>query len=142
MYKSYKEIELLVEKFMNATLPKEQWTHEAHLTVGLWLISHYKLAEAVCLIRSGVVWYNKSIGNENTAEKGYHETITLFWAKVIYYYITEVKTKGALEEILDEFLQSPYSKRDYILEFYSKNLLMSSYARAFWTEPDLKPFVF
>ena len=35
------ELEDLVRRFAERTLPKAEWTHAAHLAVGLWHVSRY-----------------------------------------------------------------------------------------------------
>ena len=39
--------EELVEKFRSRTLPKQEWTHEAHLKVGIWHLLHYSPDESL-----------------------------------------------------------------------------------------------
>ena len=77
------EILDLVGGFRDCTLPKDRWTHEAHLTVGIWFHITYAEFEAICYLRSGIIAYNVSIGGKNTPEGGYHETMTLFWSRII-----------------------------------------------------------
>jgi hypothetical protein len=91
-YNNHTEIEALINGFTSQTLPLIAWTHEAHLTVALWFLYHYSQAEATCLIRSGIIVYNKASGGENTPQKGYHETITLFWIKIIGNYLQNNKS--------------------------------------------------
>jgi len=33
-------IEFVVQRFITRTLPKVEWTHAAHLVVGLWHVLH------------------------------------------------------------------------------------------------------
>ena len=134
-YSSENEIEYLFEKFSDRTLPKEQWTHEAHLTVALYYLFHHSREEAACFLRSGIITYNHSLGNQNTSSNGYHETITLFWIYVIDNFVQQHPALSLLE-LCNLFLQSPFAARDYPFQFYSKELLMSTAARGYWTEPD------
>ena len=130
------KIEVLVEQFQNSTLPKEAWTHEAHLIVAVWHLNKYAKAEATCLLRAGIIHYNAAVGTKNTPTGGYHETITLFWIWLINEYIENNKGLKT-NELVAVFLESTYAKKDVFLKYYSKELLFSVDARANWTEPDL-----
>lgn len=130
-------MERLVSQFSDRTLPLSEWTHEAHLTVALWYLYQYTEAAAVCYLRSGIITYNQSLGGENTPQRGYHETLTLFWVKIIHHFIR--KNPGLdLPALRQALLASPIASRDLPEQYYSKELLYSTHARAFWTEPDIK----
>ena len=64
------------ERMLACTLPKAEWTHEAHLATTLWLIAERPdiapERDLPNLIRS----YNESVGGVNSDTEGYHETIT------------------------------------------------------------------
>ncbi|MBC7913450.1 MAG: hypothetical protein H7Y07_04935 [Pyrinomonadaceae bacterium] len=135
-YTSLSEIESIVDQFSNHTLPADQWTHQAHLTVALWHLFNYTTEEATCYLRSRIISYNQSQGKRNSPTEGYHETMTLFWIKVIDNYLKE--TTYNLLESCNSFLETEFSKGNYVFSFYSKDLILSTKARAFWTEPDLK----
>lgn len=138
-FKSEQEIEDLVNSFLNLTLPAKDWTHEAHLTTALFLLKKYSAEEVTCMLRSGIITYNKAAGGENTPTKGYHETLTLFWIKTIGKWLEENKETD-LVAVCNKFLKSDYASRDYALRFYTKELLFSTKARALWTEPDKEKF--
>ena len=46
-YRSVDEIERLVVRFADCSLPCAEWTHGAHLTVGLWHAWRYPANEAL-----------------------------------------------------------------------------------------------
>jgi hypothetical protein len=134
-YKTISEIESIVTNFSLQKLPASDWTHEAHLTVALWFIKKSSLEEATCFLRSGIIIYNKSVGTENSPVKGYHETLTLFWIRIIDKFIQENPEENFLT-LCNSFLESEYALRDYPMNFYSREVLFSTAARAFWTAPD------
>jgi len=41
------DIEGLVGRFLACTLPKAEWTHQAHLAVGAWHVDRYGPDEAL-----------------------------------------------------------------------------------------------
>lgn len=136
-YSTETEIEELVHQFSTQTLPVDKWTHEAHLTVALYHIYNHPLETATCYLRSGIIIYNHTVGTENSDIGGYHETITVFWIKVISNYI-KVFSGQALITVCNDFLESEFSSKDYAFTFYSREMLLSKAARAFFINPDIK----
>ena len=135
------EIASLIQHFESRTLPKSEWTHEAHLIVGIWYAWHYPFEEALARLREGIFCYNEAVGTENTDSSGYHETITQFWLKLASSFLTNT-TFSTVEEACKGFLASSYIHKGYLFNFYSREHLFSVQARKNWVEPDLKPFDF
>src|SRR5215831_12629823 len=135
-YSSPDDIEKLIRGFENHTLPYSEWTHQAHMIVAMWYLIHPPGGDITETIREGIRSYNVACGVKNTDTSGYHETITIFWIWVIRRYLS---TKGN-ESIVDlaNDMIGRYDK-SFPLEYYSRDLLMSSDARRLWREPDLKP---
>ena len=71
------------ERFLALTLPKSEWTHEAHLSTCAWLILEREdiapERDLPGLIRS----YNESVGGVNDESQGYHETITQIFIRAV-----------------------------------------------------------
>ena len=132
----------IVEGFEKHSLPAHKWTHEAHLTTGLWYVYHEGYCVALCKIRSGIISYNLAMGGINDIESGYHETITLFWIWVLNNYVQHFGAGKTFEQLAEDFVNSPYAAKDYPFLFYSKALLLSGEARSHWVEPDLKQLDF
>lgn len=134
-FSSEKEITDLINAFRNRTLPSSEWTHQAHLTTAVWFNMKYSKLEALCYLRSGIISYNMASGGENTPEKGYHETLTIFWIHIIHKF---VKSRNLpVLNMVNEFLNSEWASREVPLKYYSKERLFSLEARAMWVEPDL-----
>jgi len=127
----------LIEKFNKTTLPKSEWTHHAHLTVALWYVDNYEFYDAICRLRSGIVLLNKFHGTDNTDRSGYHETLTIFWAKVISIYI-ELNPLNSLKELHENLLRSTVANRELPFEFYLKEEILSPAYRAVYHEPTLQ----
>jgi hypothetical protein len=133
---SEQEILTVVHGFRDRTLPKEKWTHEAHLVTALWFHLNHSPLEAICYLRSSIIAYNEATGGKNTHTDGYHETVTLFWCKMISRFVYEHRGLSLLD-LCREFLSSEYATRDFLFRFYSRERLFSLEARATWVEPDL-----
>jgi hypothetical protein len=121
-------LEKLVAAFDNCTLPRKQWTHTAHLKVAWWYLKNYEPQIATELIRKGIQKYNASVGIQNTPNSGYHETITLFWIQVLQNYLSEVDVENFIQKL----------DKNLLLQYYTRDLLMSIEARVNWVEPDLQ----
>lgn len=134
MYLSYTDIVL---RFQNHSLDKSLWTHQAHITTAIWYLMRYPKDDALCRIRSGIISYNLATGGENTGNHGYHETITVYWWRLIDLYIQEHKSMD-YDALCDSFLTSRYADRNSAYEFYSKEKLLSSQSRACYLSPDIK----
>ena len=134
------EVERLVARFEDGTLPKADWTHRAHLAVALWYASHLPFEEALLAVREGIQRVNAAHGVATTPTGGYHETITRFYLRVICDYVA--REEGGSETdwaTRVNRLLSRYGARDLPLRHYTRDLLLSAEARFGWVEPDLRP---
>jgi|KBSSwiStaDraftv2_1062776.scaffolds.fasta_scaffold47099_2 hypothetical protein len=129
----------LAARFTALTLPKEEWTHAAHLTVGAWHVDRYGAADALTRLRSGIRRLNESHGNANTATAGYHETITAAYVTLLAAYLDGRAPGLPLDGCVERLLAGPLAARDMLFTFYSRERLLSVEARAQWVEPDLAP---
>src|ERR1700722_1224434 len=66
----------LAARFTAFTLPHAEWTHAAHLTVGLWHVHRFGKTDALERLRTGIRRLNESHGTVNSDISGYHETTT------------------------------------------------------------------
>ena len=138
LFHSDAEIERLGEGLVARTLPRPEWTHEAHLAATTYLLLRrpdIPLDEALPgIIRS----YNESVGGVNSDSEGYHETITRVFLHGIRLFLSEADTSEPLHELVNELLLSPMGRRDWPLRFYSPERLFSVEARRHFVEPDLR----
>ena len=130
----------LVTRFEDGSLPKAEWTHQAHLAVGLWYAVHLPADQALVAVREGIRRINAEHGVATTPTGGYHETITRFYMRVICDYVAreEEKNGGDWAGRVNRLL-ARYGAKDLPLRHYTKDLLMSPAARFGWVEPDLRP---
>jgi hypothetical protein len=130
----------LIARFEEGTLAKEEWTHRAHLTVGLWYASRLPYEDALVAVREGILRLNAVHGVPTTPTRGYHETITRFYVRVLCDYVAseeELPMRSWPERVTR--LLARYGDRELPLRHYTKDLLMSPKARFGWVEPDLLP---
>lgn len=67
------EIARLVRAFEALSLPRANWTHRAHLAVGVHYVRHWGLDGALQRLRERIQAYNLACGDPD----GYSETITV-----------------------------------------------------------------
>ena len=127
------------ERFFACTIPKSEWTHHAHLTVGAWHVDRYGPEEALERLRAGIRRLNESHGTPNSTTRGYHETITRAYVTLLAEFLKSCSANLAIEEKVALLLESPLAEKDVLLKFYSRERLMSTEARAIWLEPDMAP---
>jgi hypothetical protein len=134
------ELEDLVARFQARTLPKPEWTHQAHLAVGTWHVHRLGPDEALVRLRSDIRLLNDAHGTPNTDTSGYHETITRAYVMLLAAFIAgrDGQTAAVCAQAL---LASPLAARDALLTYYSKDRLMSVEARLKWVEPDRGAFI-
>ena len=70
-------IERLASKVIDRSLPKAEWTHEAHFATALWLLRNRPDLATAVEIREIITRYNEATNTANTDSGGYHHTITL-----------------------------------------------------------------
>lgn len=120
------------------TLPKSEWTHEAHLRVGLWHVMHHGPAAALELLRGRISAYNVSVGTLNTDTSGYHETMTRFYVMIIDRFLSGEDRAADLDQLASRLIAALGDRR-LPLRYYSEQRLFSVVARRSWVEPDLRP---
>lgn len=134
------DTEALVAAFLDRTLPKVAWTHMAHLRVGLWHVRRFGEKGALARLRDGIRVYNEAVGTANTDSSGYHETVTVFYVRVIADFVEREQEAAAIaDEALEARLIAARGARELPLEYYSRDRLFSIEARRGWVTPDLKP---
>ena len=124
------------EGLLARTLPREEWTHEAHLAASTWIVRDRADIVAEQEMRLIISAYNEAVGGVNDDSQGYHETITQVYIAGVKAHLAEVGLAIPLHEAVNVLLLSERGRRDLPLRFYSKELLFSVAARRGLLEPD------
>lgn len=117
-----------LQSFEECALGAKCWTHAAHVRMG-WLVleTSSSFDEALERIRSGIMRFNSS---KNSI--GYHETITIAFARLIDSRRLPGETFNAFVERNQDLFE-----KDCLKRFYSPAVLASEEARHRFIEPDL-----
>ena len=135
---SEETIDLFLHEFFHHTLPKAQWTHAAHVTLAASLLHSAECATVLPQVRNSIRSYNEAVGTRNTATSGYHETLTVFWLRVVSQRLDLLPASSRLEAVravVDAF----GDERALHKAYYSDNIVANPTARRAWVEPDLQP---
>lgn len=122
----------LVQGFEDGTWPGASWKHQHHVMLAACYILDHE--DALERLRAGIPRYNVSQGGKNTAESGYHETLTVFWYLVIRNFLAELQGLNRLEQV-KAATQEFTPKRDLFHQYYDFDVVKSAEARAKWIPP-------
>jgi hypothetical protein len=125
------------EGLLARTLPKAEWTHEAHLAACLWLLTERPDIDAERDLPAIISAYNEAVGGVNDATQGYHHTITLTYVAAIRGFLATIRGDLPLAEKVNALLAAPEGRRDWALTLYSRDRLFSVQARLGYLSPDL-----
>ena len=132
------EIRALGEGLLACALPREAWTHEAHLATCLWLLTERPDIDVDAEIAGLIRRFNESVGGVNDDRGGYHDSITRAYVAGVRLFLSETRETGLAARV-NALLRSDMGRRDWPLRFYSRELLFSVPARRRFVEPDLAP---
>jgi len=131
-----REIDEFLAAFEGCTLPKERWTHGAHLLTGACYVHGLGQAAALEKMRVCVRRYNESVGGQNTETSGYHETITVMWIRLLdglLRELGEMERAAFAARAVERFVE----QRDIFRRYYDFDVVKSTEARLRWVEPNL-----
>ncbi|MBY4637779.1 hypothetical protein K5P26_11585 [Sphingopyxis sp. XHP0097] len=133
------DIRALGEGLLACALPREAWTHEAHLAASLWLLTERPDIDVDAEIAGLIRRFNESVGGVNNDHEGYHDSITRAYVAGVRLFVARTE-ETELAARVNALLRSEVGRRDWPLRFYSRELLFSVAARRGFVEPDLAPF--
>jgi hypothetical protein len=127
------------EGLVARTLPRADWTHEAHLAATTYLLTHRPDIDLDAELPGIIRRYNASVGGVNNDTEGYHETITRVFLHSVRHFLAGADPDAPPHELVNKLLLSPMGRRDWPLRFYSAERLFSVEARRHFVPPDLAP---
>lgn len=133
--RSVADIRELVRKFEDQSLLGYEWSHEAHLIVAA--VYAAEKPHCVAAMRAGIQSLNAAFGIEQTATRGYHETLTVAWMTLLHH-ATHADPDANFETRINQAVDQ-YLDRGAIHRHYTRELLMTPEARFGYVEPDVAP---
>lgn len=128
--------EIFLKAFEDATLPFEDWTHQAHLRMAWNYIKEYGKEGAVPYIKLGIQKFNER--NRDKIKTGYHETTTMFFIHLVSDAVVQSVNAN---ETFEDFLANNghLLDKNLLLQYYSLETLQQDSARNRFILPDKKP---
>lgn len=139
LFESDEAVRVIGEGLLARSLPRADWTHEAHLAATTWIVRERLDIVPERALGSVIARYNESVGGVNDDTQGYHETITQCFIRAVRLHLAERAEHEALRETVNALLLSLRGRRDWPLGFYSRARLFSVEARRGFVVPDLRP---
>lgn len=125
------------EGLLLRTLPRAEWTHEAHLAATAHLLLRRPDIDLDKELPGLIRRYNESVGGVNSDSEGYHETITRVFLHGVRLFLGAANVREPLHGLVNQLLLSPMGRRDWPLRFYSRDRLLSVEVRRAFVAPDL-----
>ena len=126
------------EGLLARTLPRPEWTHEAHLAATTYLLLEHPEIDLDTALPGLIRGYNESVGGVNDDQQGYHDTITRAYLHGVRLFLSGADRTAPVHNLVNDLLRSPMGRRDWPLRFWSKERLLSIEARRNFVPPDLR----
>jgi hypothetical protein len=130
--------EVFLKAFEDCTLPFDAWHHRAHLKVAYLYLRRLPYAQALDKVRENIKRYNAATNTPEALDRGYHETITQAWLRLVHFTLCEYGPAASADEFLET--QEHLLNRKALRFFYTRDQIVSWRAKADFVEPDLVPF--
>ncbi len=124
-------------EFEAAAIPRERWKHRDHIRMAFLYLREHGLEGALPRIRSGIRALNRANRVPESATSGYHETVTVAWARLIE---ATLHAWGAPASFAEFEAQNPHLLSKTLLRlYYSRERIFSAEAKTRFVAPDLAP---
>ena len=132
-YRSEDEIQAVVTGFESCRTAKTDFPHYRHLTVAVSYLTRLPFDDAAERMRTGLFRF---LDHHGVGREKYHETLTMFWMRIIRKTLDELSTELSLVEATNTIVHALADSR-LVFDYYSRELLDSQQARKEWVAPDL-----
>ena len=127
--------EVFLKTFEDCTLPSAEWKHRAHLKVAYLYLCALPFPEALNRSRRNIQRYNAATHTPENLERGYHETLTVAWLRLVQCALEASGPAASADEFLER--ESHLLNSRALRFFYSHDRLISWQAKGEFVEPDL-----
>jgi hypothetical protein len=132
-YRTEEEIEDVVRRFETCSYTPEEFVHARHLTVAAWCFATLESDAAREKMRTGLRRFIAHHG-----KNGYHVTITEFWLERVGKLVAGLREREEGLVPLVNSVVERFRDKNLIYEFYSRERIASTEAKAARIEPDIK----
>jgi len=128
-------LDTFLAAFRDGSFPIRWWTHGAHVAMAASVLWNTPVTQALDLIRERIRSYNLRQGGENTATRGYHETLTRLWIGAVASALTTLPTGTSRLEGVREVYRLFARRSSLFRDWYEIDLLKDQEARRRWLTP-------
>src|SRR5215813_753936 len=93
--------ETFLSYFEAGTFPFEQWHHRQHIKIAYLYLRSHSFEVAVERMRTGIRALNAAHGVPDELTRGYHETMTQAWMRLVLVTLCESGPAGSGDEVFD-----------------------------------------
>lgn len=132
------DISRIANGVVDRSLPKRDWTHQAHFAAALWLIRHKPGFDDARDMPGIIRAYNDATNTPNSDTDGYHHSITLA-SMTVARAALDAAPDAPLSDVLAALMAGPCGQSGWLLVHWRRETLFSVEARRGWVPPDLAP---
>src|SRR5688572_20219440 len=126
-----------LKKFEACQFSADQWHHREHIKAAYLYLRRHAFDHALERIRTGIKALNASQNVPETVKRGYHETTTQAWLRLVSLILHVYGPEKTSDKFYDEHPELSQSKT--LRLFYSRKRISSAKAKATFVQPDLTP---
>jgi hypothetical protein len=124
-------------RFESAAIPSDHWTHRDHVRVAFLYLRDGLFDDALIRIRRGIQELNRANGILDSSTSGYHETVTVAWARII---ASTIGTQKLVHDFDAFEIANPHLLTKGLLrKYYTRDRLFSTEARSTFVDADISP---
>ena len=124
-----------MREFEAGTFPFDSWHHREHIKAAYLYLCQFPFELALERMRTSIQRYNAAQNVPNQPGRGYHETMTQVWMRLVHVALSEY---GPGQDADSFYKAHPELAEKGILRlFYSRALLRDPQAKLKFIEPDL-----
>ena len=127
----------LLSAFEDCSYPFSEWNHRAHVRVAFLFLARHEPDEAMDRMRSGIRAYNAAHHVPEGPRSGYHETTTQAFMRLIHAAMQADSARADSEAFCAAHPE--LMTRQVLLQYYSRECILSIEAKSRFVEPDLAP---
>jgi hypothetical protein len=126
-----------LEEFEAAAIPRERWAHRDHVRMAFLYLRDHPFDDALSRIRAGIQALNRANQVPESDASGYHETVTVAWARLIH---CTLAVHGPVSSFNEFIAANPHLLHKSLLRlYYTRARILSTEAKSRFVDPDLAP---
>lgn len=99
-----------LQQFEACAFPFDRWHHDAHIKIAYLYLRRHPLEEAINKMRNGIKAYNAANKVEEGPDRGYHETMTQAWVRLVHLALCEYGPAETADSFSSSTPNSPRRK--------------------------------